>query len=67
MFAVLADEPLPFMKMANEIEKRIGDSFEGSIGWYSVAVKQDLETRGILQTVPHTKPPKLIVKEPDQN
>ncbi len=63
IFALLADESLPFMKMANAIEQRIDDSFEGSVVWYSVAVKQDLEARGILQTAPHTKPPKLIIRK----
>ena len=62
IFAVLAEGPLTFMKMANAIEQRIGDSFEGSVGCCSVAVKQDLEARGILQTVPHTKPSKLVIR-----
>ena len=67
IFAVLAERPLPFMKMANAIEQRIGDSFQGSVSWYSIAVKQDLEARGILQTVPNTKPPKLTIKKPDES
>ena len=63
IFAVLAEEPLTFMKMANAIEQRIGDGFEGFVGCCSVAVKQKPEARGILQTVPHTKQPKLIIRK----
>lgn len=60
---ILTEETLPFMKMAHTLEQEIGNSFDGSVSWYAVTVKLDLEARGIVQIVPHTKPPLLTVRK----
>lgn len=58
----LSENPLPFQKMADVIEKRIGASFDGSVSWYAITVKLDLEARGLIRAVPGTRPVRF---EPD--
>ena len=41
---------------------RLKDSFEGSISWYVVTVKLDLEANGIIERVPRTSPHELKLK-----
>lgn len=40
-------------KMAIE---ELKDSFEGSVGWYLVSVKLDLEARNMIERIPGTSP-----------
>ncbi len=39
------DGPCKFMQLAERVEARLGDSFPGSIMWYTITVKLDLEAR----------------------
>ncbi len=38
---------------------RLSDHFDGSVSWYIVTVKLDLEARGIIERIPKTSPHKL--------
>ncbi len=50
-----------------ELKTRINDllsiSFEGSITWYIVTVKLDLEARGIIERIPRKTPQTLKLSE----
>lgn len=37
----------------------LDSSFDGSVPWYLVTVKLDLEARGVLERIPKTSPHKL--------
>ena len=36
--------------------KKLKDSFDGSVTWYLVTVKLDLEARNIIERIPETSP-----------
>ena len=40
--------PSSLSEITRAVSDRIGDSFEGSIGWYVTTVKLDMESRGEL-------------------
>jgi hypothetical protein len=46
-------------KMAVE---RLKDNFEGSISWYVVTVKLDLEANGIIERIPGSSPHQVKLK-----
>ena len=62
---VLAEGPCAFTPMTERIAQKLEGSFPGSISWYAVTVKQDLEARGIVRPLPGTKPVKLLTLERD--
>jgi hypothetical protein len=37
----------------------LSNNFDGSVGWYIVTVKLDLEARGLIRRVPNTSPHRL--------
>ena len=56
---------LTFTQLAQAVERDIEGKFAGSITWYVVTVKLDLEARGIIQRLPKTRPERLRLN-PDQ-
>ena len=48
--------PTTFMKLNLAVEEKLKGRFEGSIPWYFVTVKLDLEARGEIRRVPKSKP-----------
>jgi hypothetical protein len=56
-----ADKSLPFAELNSRIKKQLSNHFDGSITWYVVTVKLDLEARGIIQRVENVKPQKLML------
>ncbi len=52
ILAVLeAEGPCKFMQLAERVEVRLGESFPGSVSWYTITVKLDLEARGVVERV----------------
>lgn len=52
---ILAEGPCAFTPLTEKIAQKLEGSFSGSISWYAVTVKQDLEARGIVRQIPKTK------------
>ncbi len=61
--AIPADaEGVPFTGLAEEVAKLLpADSLAalGSVGWYTTAVKLDLEARGLIERVPGVQPQRV--------
>lgn len=52
ILAVLkTDGPCKFMQLAERVEARLRASFPGSIAWYAITVKLDLEARGVVERI----------------
>ena len=51
-----AQKEMTFMKLTQAVEKEVDGKFEGSIPWYVTTVKLDLEARGQVKRVPHSRP-----------
>jgi hypothetical protein len=47
---------ISFMNLSRAVEKEVNGNFEGSVTWYVTCVKLDLEARGVLKRVPHSRP-----------
>ena len=58
---VLAEGPCAFTPMTERIAQKLEGSFSGSISWYAVTVKQDLEARGIVRQIPKTKLLRIVL------
>jgi len=54
---------LTFTELADQIGEKLEGNFEGSVSWYVVTVKLDLEARGIIERVPKTRPEQLQLAE----
>jgi hypothetical protein len=63
--AILASlrKPLTYKELTQAVEKKLGKKFEGSITWYTVCVKLDLEARKVIERVPKTKPAQLQLRK----
>ena len=49
-------QEISFMNLSRSVEKQVGNNFDGSVMWYVTAVKLDLEARGEVKRVPHSRP-----------
>ena len=47
---------MTFMNLSRAVEKEVRGNFDGSVTWYVTTVKLDLEARGIIKRVPHSRP-----------
>lgn len=45
-----------FTDLADELNRRIGATFDGSTTWYCTTVKLDLEARGLIERIPGSSP-----------
>ena len=51
-----SQKEMPFTKLSRAVEKEVDGTFDGSVLWYVTTVKLDLEARGMIQRVPHSRP-----------
>ena len=58
-----AQPGITFSALTEEVGRRIGDVFDGSVSWYVVSVKLDLEARGVLERVDGRSPQRLRMVE----
>jgi hypothetical protein len=56
-----------FRDLPNAVGRRLNNSFDGSIGWYTTTVKLDLEARGIIERIPNSRPQRLRLAENRRN
>lgn len=49
----------PFKDLPAEVERSLEKEFDGSISWYVVTVKLDLEARGLIIRIPNSSPQRL--------
>ena len=47
---------ISFMNLSRAVEKEVNGTFDGSVMWYVTTVKLDLEARGEIKRVPHSRP-----------
>lgn len=52
---------MTYSELAICLEDELAGKFSGSVKWYCVSVKQDLEARGILKARPKTRPSRWYV------
>ena len=56
---------MTYTELVAEVGRRVAGRFDGSVRWYVVAVKQDMEARGALRRVPGTRPQQLRLANGD--
>ncbi|HEX5839020.1 MAG TPA: hypothetical protein VFY26_14385 [Anaerolineales bacterium] len=56
MTALHSQKEMTFMNLSRAVEKQVSGNFEGSVTWYVTTVKLDLEARGTIKRVPHSRP-----------
>lgn len=54
---------ITFKQLNKVVEERLNGRFSGSIPWYLVSVKLDLEARGVIERLPKTSPHQLRLAE----
>jgi hypothetical protein len=50
------EREMTFMNLSRAVEKEVNGTFEGSVTWYVTTVKLDLEARGKIKRVHHSRP-----------
>jgi hypothetical protein len=50
---------ISFKELPSAVEENLKEPFEGSISWYTVSVKLDLEARGVIERIPKRSPQEL--------
>lgn len=56
MSVMQGKKEMTFMNLSRAVEKQVNGNFEGSVTWYVTTVKLDLEARGVIRRVPHSRP-----------
>jgi hypothetical protein len=56
------EKQITLVDLGKQVETELGGTFDGKIGWYLMAVKLDLEARGIITKVPGKTPQTLRIK-----
>ena len=51
-----SQKEITFMNLSRAVEKEVNGNFEGSVTWYVTTVKLDLEARGQIKRVHHSRP-----------
>lgn len=50
------EKEITFMNLSRAVEKEVNGNFEGSVTWYVTTVKLDMEARGEIKRVLHSRP-----------
>lgn len=53
---------ITYQELNEESIRILKGKFQGSISWYVVTVKLDLEARGVIERIPNTSPHTLRIK-----
>jgi hypothetical protein len=56
-------EVIPLTDLFTMVEEKLTEPFDGSVSWYTMSVKLDLEARGVLERVPKQTPQELRLVE----
>ncbi|HET9910635.1 MAG TPA: hypothetical protein VFQ13_02035 [Anaerolineales bacterium] len=56
MTTLRKQKEMTFMNLSRAVEKEVNGNFDGSVTWYVTTVKLDLEARGEIKRVPHSRP-----------
>ena len=54
---------ISFKELPAAVEENLKEPFDGSIGWYTVSVKLDLEARGVIERIPGRSPQQIRMVE----
>lgn len=57
---------LSYTELTEQVKQKLSGNFSGSIPWYVVTVKLDMEARGLIKKVPRTSPQKLVLNDKNQ-
>ncbi len=52
-------EDFPLKTLYKAVTEELSEPFDGSVSWYTMTVKLDMEARGIIEQVPGKKPQHL--------
>lgn len=59
---VRSQKTVAFGDLAASVWQRLPAEFEGSVSWYTTAVKLDLEARGLIERIPGARPQRLQLR-----
>ena len=60
ILSILGDQRETFFKdLPAGVERKLEKEFDGSISWYVITVKLDLEARGLIIRIPKSSPQRL--------
>jgi hypothetical protein len=48
--------------LGEQVHNELDEKFDGKVGWYYMAVKLDLESRGVIERIPNKTPQTLRLK-----
>ncbi|MGR3811832.1 DUF6958 family protein [Jiulongibacter sp. NS-SX5] len=54
---------MTYQYLNDKAKKDLTDNFSGSVPWYVVSVKLDLEARGLIERIPKTSPHQIRLKK----
>ncbi|GBE30741.1 hypothetical protein BMS3Bbin04_01777 [bacterium BMS3Bbin04] len=57
-------DDLTFIELTSRVRENLKDGFDGSIEWYMVTVKLDMEAEGVLERIPGRSQRLRLVAEP---